>query len=239
MNRSLLKFCLTLLIFLSFIAVHAQNYSDDSQIWTHLKVTKEVTKKIDMQLKLQTRFKENASELGRASANLRVSYKFYKGINLIAGYSFIEKENKNDVFKTRHSYYGGLEFKKNIRRFEFRYRNLFMCRYKSPFTSYDGYIAYLYDRNRITIKYEYSKRVSFYLKEDINIPLNNPQLIGISRARTFFGGNIKVNKRQKLELYVMYHMQLQQGDWFKQDISYTATPLARYIVYGVGYNISF
>lgn len=239
MTKSIIKFNLAFIIILQSLIGTSQTYSDDSQLWTYFKLTKKITKKLDLTLKLQSRLKNNVSELGRASANLRVSYKVNKNIKLLAGYSFIEKQNKNEIFKTRHSYYGAVEFKKDIRRFEFSYRNLFMCRYKSPFTSNDGYIAYLYDRNRVTIKYEQSKRISFYIKEDINIPLNNPQLKGISRARTYVGTNINISKRQKLDLYVMYHMQLQQGDWFNDDISYPSTPLERYLVYGIGYAIEF
>jgi hypothetical protein len=235
----MIKIQLIVAILLCSLLGVSQTYTDDSQLWTHVKLTKEVTKKLDLTLKLQTRFKDNVTELGRASANFRISYKLHKNVKLMTGYSYIEKQNKNDIFKTRHSYYGAIELKKTIRRFEFTYRNLFMCRYKSPFTSYDGYIAYLYDRNRITIKYEQSKRTSFYIKEDINIPLNNPQLKGISRARTFVGSNINITKRQKLDLYLMYHIQLQDGDWYDQDISYPSAPLDRYLVFGVGYAIEF
>lgn len=239
MTRSILKFKLCLFLFLcSFFCVSQINI-DDNQLWTHLKLKKELTKKLELQVKLQTRFRDNISELGRASANFRITYKLHKGIHLLAGYSFIEKQNRKDIFKTRHSYYGAVELKTSLKRFEFIYRNLFMCRYKSPFTSYDGYIAYLYDRNRITIKYEQSKRITIYLKEDINIPLNNPQLKGISRARTFIGTNISITKRNKLDLYVMHHQQFQQGDWFDQDLSYSSSPLASYIAYGIGYVIEF
>ncbi|MCD6017323.1 MAG: hypothetical protein K0S53_444 [Bacteroidetes bacterium] len=239
MNKTIATFILSVIIFFNCLTGTSQTYSDDSQLWAHFKLTKEITKKLDITLKLQARLKNDASELGRASSNLRISYKVHKNIKLLAGYSFIEKRNKDDIFRTRHSYYGAIELKKDIRRFEFSYRNLFMCRYKNPFTSYDGYIAYLYDRNRITIKYEQSKRVSFYVREDINIPLNNPQLTGISRARTFLGTDINVSKHQKIEAYLMYHLQLQQGDWYDQDISYTINPLDRYFVFGIGYAIEF
>ncbi|MES2567796.1 MAG: DUF2490 domain-containing protein [Bacteroidota bacterium] len=239
MTKSILKYGLSFIILLNWATVISQTYSDDSQLWAHIKVTKKITKKLDVTLKLQTRIKNNVSEIGRASSNLRVSYKVNKSIKLLAGYSFIEKRNKKDIFKTRHSYYGAIELKKDLRRFEFSYRNLFMCRYKSPLTSYDGYIAYLYDRNRFTVKYEMSKRLSIYIKEDLSIPINNPQLKGINRCRTFIGTNINVSKRQKLDLYLMHHLQLQDGDWFDQDISYENTPLDRYIALGIGYSIEF
>ncbi|MDF2448427.1 MAG: hypothetical protein K0R26_931 [Bacteroidota bacterium] len=233
--RSILPIILTGQSFLSF----AQISVDDSQVWTHLRLKKEITNKLDVNLKVQARLKNDVSSLGRASANFRINYKLHKNVKLMAGYSFIEKQNKKEIFKTRHSYYAAIELKKSIRRFEVSYRNLFMLRYKNPLTSYEGYIPYFYDRNRVTIRYEQSKRVSLYLKEDINIPLNNPQLSGISRARTFLGTEISITKNQQLDLYLMYHYQFQDGDWFEQDISYTPTPLDRFIVYGIGYEIKF
>ena len=239
MNRNLMKFCLTLALFVGCIIMQAQSNSDDSQLWTYVKLEKKINKKFDLSLKLQSRMINNVSEIGRVSSNFKISYKIHKNIKFMVGYNLTEKKNNKHYFKTRHTYYGGIEFKKDFRRFEISYRNLLLCRYKSPFTSYEGYIAYLYDRNRVNIKYEYSKRLSLYITEDVNMPLNNPQLKGLNRSRTYAGALINVKKHQKLELYIMYNIQLQQGDWFNQDDSYTISPLSRYIVYGVGYNISF
>ncbi|MBC7695344.1 MAG: DUF2490 domain-containing protein [Burkholderiales bacterium] len=239
MNKFHKRLALSLVFFICVLIGSAQNYASDSQLWCYLSLQKKLNKKFDLHLKLQGRMINNSSELGRASSNFRISYKVYKNIKLLIGYNFTEKKNNKEIYKPRHTYYGGIELKKDFRRFEFSYRNLFMCRYKSPFTSYDGYIAYYYDRHKVTIKYEVSKRLSCYIAEEVNMPLNNPQLKGLSRSRTYAGVDINVKKHQKLELYFMYQQQLQQGDWFNQDISYTGKPLHQYFVYGIGYNISF
>jgi len=239
MNNFLLKLNIGLLFCIYSVIGHSQNYTDDSQLWMYLKLEKKIHKKFDIHLKLQSRITDNISEFGRAYSDIGIGFKLNKNIKLIADYVFTEKKAKNGSYKTRHTYYAALILKKDFRRFEFTYRNLFMCRYKDPFTRYDGYIAYYYDRNKLTITYEATKRVSCYIAEEVNMPLNNPQLKGLSRSRSYAGVDIIVKKHQKLELYFMHQLQLQQGDWFDQDISYISKPLNRYFVYGIGYSISF
>lgn len=226
-----------ILLFCSFL-ISAQNYRNDAQIWGYLSLEKKINKKFDLHFKLQGRITDNISQLGRGYSDIGIGFKPHKNIKLIADYVFTEKRSNNGSYKTRHTYYAALILKKDFRRFEFSYRNLFMCRYIQPFTSYNGYIAYYYDRHKVTLKYEVSKRISGYIAEEVNMPLNNPQLKGLSRSRSYAGVDIKVKKHQKLELYFMYQKQLQQGDWFNQDISYPSRPLNCYFVYGIGYTIS-
>lgn len=239
MNNFKIKFILPFICFLFSLNSTAQDYSDDSQLWTHVKLKKEINKKIDMNLKLQGRFTNNITKIGRGSSKIGISYKINKNIKLSASYAYLEKSNRKGIYKTQHRYYLALTLKKDLKRFEFSYRNQFMCSYIKPFTRYEGYIAYLYDRNKITINYEATKRMLFYIAEEVNMPLNNPQLKGLSRSRSYAGLELKVRKHQKLELYFMYNIQLQQGDWFNQDISYANSPLKKYVVYGIGYNIDF
>ncbi len=228
---------LALLLFHLFAS--AQNYYDDAQIWGEIYLEKKLNKKFDVHLDLQGRFINNVSQLGRARSDIGVGYKITKNIKVTAAYRYVQKRNKDDSYRTRHQYYVALILKKNLGRWRFSYRNRFQSRYNVPGDNSDVNVVQYYDRNKITIRYEATKRFSFYVAEEVYIPINNPQLTGLSQSRSFAGTHIKVTKRQQIELYFMYQVQLQKGDWYTQDDDYSYKPLKRNFVYGIGYSIEF
>ena len=239
MNKLWIKFSV-IFYFLFFITVtYAQNYYDDAQLWLNIYLEKKISKKIDIHLNQQDRFINNISQFGLGYADVGMTYKFTKNIKVLADYVFIEKKRNNDTYKIRHQYYVALIFKKDFGYWRFSYRNMFQCQYNSPFTSDNGYIPYYYDRNKITVKYKATKRFSFYVAEEVNIPIHNPQATGLNRSRSFLGMFITTRKHQQLEFYYMYQVQLQQSNWYKQDVSYPNSPLSRKFVIGVGYQIAF
>src|ERR1700741_426596 len=170
-------------IFLS-LSGFAQRYYNDSQLWTNLYLEKKVTKCFDVHLKLQGRGTNNFTQVGQAYADIGVTFRISKNIKLLADYAFAQKAKNIDSYRTRHVYYTALIFKKDFRRWRFSYRNMFQCRYNSPKESKEGHLPHYYDRNKITVKYEATKRFSFYTAEEVYIPLNNPQIKGLSRSRS-------------------------------------------------------
>jgi hypothetical protein len=214
-------------------------YLDDAQLWLKLNLEKKLSNKLGVQLILKGRGTNNITQFGRGAVDIGLVYKVHKNIRLMGDYVFIQRKRNSDLYRTQHQYYVALILKKELGKWQFKYRNRFQCRYKSPNTSDDGYIPYYYDRNKVTIKHETTKRFSFYLAEEVNLPFNNPQVKGISRLRSFAGTLIKITKKQQLELYFMCHLQLQNGDWYDQDDSYYPDPLKRNFVYGIEYTIEF
>jgi hypothetical protein len=116
---------------------------------------------------------------------------------------------------------------------------MLQARSQGIFNGYDNRIIRYYDRNKLTIKYEASKRVSLYVAEEIYIPLNDPEIKVPSRSRSFVGTLINITKHQQLDLFFMYQKQLRVTNWYKQDISYPYLPLVQKFVYGIGYTIDF
>ena len=219
----------------------AQNvYLNDAQVWLKLSVQKKLSDRFSVELKNQDRFANNVSEFTRMKADLGFIFKLNQHIRLRADYVFIEKRKLSGAYSPRHRYYFAITAKKDIMRWRFSYRNLFQSQYIEPFTSEDGYIPYYYDRNKITVQYEYNKYLSFYVAEELYLPLNNPQVKGFDRSRTFVGLLYKLGKRQQLEAFFLYQAELQNDrDWFNQRNTYPDYTLARDFVYGLGYSYSF
>jgi hypothetical protein len=217
----------------------AQNYYDDAQGRFSLYLEKKINKKLFIHLEQQDRWDQNLSRFYRASLDFGVSYKVTPNIKIEADYVYIQRKKKDDSFTPRHWTSVGLILKKDIRRFKFLYRNMFQARFKEWGSAADAAIWHYYDRNKLTVKYEITKRVDVYVAEEIYIPVNSPAVKGPDRSRTIFGTDIKTFRNQELELYFMYQVQLQKNNWYDVSDRYQYPFLNRYFIYGISYNISF
>jgi hypothetical protein len=229
MKKASLIFFLFSLCFLK-----AQNYYDDAQLRQHINIEKRFGNAFSVSLEQQNRFSYNMSRYTRGSFDIGFNLNINKHIRFCADYIFIESRAKNDNFLPRHWYSGAIVLKHEVNRWKFLYRNLFQARY-----GYTGDLLNVryYDRNKVTVKYEATKRFSFYLSEEIYIPVNSPQATGLDRSRSYAGMNLKMSKRQVLEFYFLYQTQLQKNEWFTQKNSYDNSLLKRYFVYGIGYSL--
>jgi hypothetical protein len=97
----------------------------------------------------------------------------------------------------------------------------------------------IYDRNKITLRHETTRRWAFWLATEVYVPLNNSQIRGIDRTRYFVGTTLRTSKFQSLDLYFMLQTQVQRGAWFDQNSAFQNEPLNRYFIYGINYNIEF
>jgi len=242
MNKGLLKYSRRyLLVF--FIGLNlfgfGQIYYNDAQLWFNLYLEKKISKKLDIHLNQQDRWTNNITQYGLGYADVGITIKFTKNIKLLADYVFAKKIKYNETYLTLHQYYLALVIKKDVRRLRFMYRNMFQVQYVNPYTSKSGYIPRIYDRNKLTIKYEATKRFSYYVAGEVNVIVNNPNITGLTRSRLFVGTFFNTTKHQQLELYFLWQQQLQTTYWFKQNDNFTWAPLVRKFVYGIGYSINF
>jgi hypothetical protein len=212
----------------------AQHYYDDAQLRQHINIEKRFGDAFSVSLEQQNRFGYNMSTYTRGSFDVGLNFRINKNIRFCADYIFLEKRQKNSDFLPQHWYSGAIVLKHDVNRWKFLYRNLFQARY-----GYSGDFLNVryYDRNKVTVKYEATRRFSFYLSEELYIPVNSPQAKGPDRTRSYIGTNLKLSKRQVLEFYFLYQSQLQKNDWFTQKNSYDNSLLKRYFVYGIGYSL--
>ncbi len=226
----------------------AQTYSyNDAQLWFNLYIEKKVSNRFSIHLNQQDRWVSNISLFNFAYADVGVTFKINKQIKVMTDYVFTEKRDyvipisDGMLFRTIHQFYIAIEMKKDIRRWRFMYRNMYQFQYNSPYTSRNGFIPFEYDRNKFTVKYEFNKHFTYYIAEELYVPLNSPQTWGIDRSRTFFGLFYNILKHQQLELYFMYQDRMQNTKWFKQKNTYNYNQfiLEKDFVYGIGYSFNF
>ena len=231
----------TVSLFAAFTLRAQAPYYNDAQVWLSFDVNKKLNDHFDLRFKMQGRMTDNATGLGRAYVDIGATYRINKQIRLFGDYVFGQKRRNDDTYQNRHVIFAGLVLRKKIRRWRFSYRNMFQARYESPGVGETASLGYYFDRNKIDIRYDASKRFAFYVAGEINIPLNNPKVTGItiSRTRSYLGTVIVLSKHHALDLYFMYQAKLQRGDWFDQDDDYPNKPLKHFYVYGITYKIDF
>lgn len=232
--------CLILLIIASKSVGQIYSYND-AQLWFNLYIEKKLSKKFSAHINQQDRWTENVSQFNFAYADMGFTYKISKNVKVMADYVFTQKRRADESFGTVHQYYGAVIFKKDIRRWRFSYRNLIQWQFNNPYTSYNALTPFFYDRSKFIVKYEANKYFTFYVAEELYVPLNSPQIKGIDRNRSFAGLFITTYKHQALELYFMHQNRIQNGQWFKQHNSYDQSNyiLEKDFVYGIGYSFDF
>jgi len=181
-----------------------------------------------LHLKQQNRINNNVSEYGLGYADIGLTYRFNKHIRVRADYVFSGKRRPDATYSYRHQFYTALTLKQKYKRFTFLYRNLVQFRVKDVYSSDDGMVPEIYERNKVTIKYELNKRYSFYIAEELYLPFYQAKSKGLDRSRSFAGMLYNLTKTNQLEFYFAFQQQLN---------SFKTTK--RIFIYGIGYSIEF
>lgn len=218
------------LIFLcSFLAVtNAQNINKDAALWANVYLEKKINKKLNVHLNHKSRIQYNMSEYQLGYADLGITYKFTKNIKVLADYVFAQRRRKDNTCSTRHQGYIALVVKKEIKNFTVSYRNMLQSQVRDAFLSDDGRLPVWYDRNKLTLKYKLDKRYSFYVAEELYLPLYQARIPGLDRSRSFAGMFYNLTKKNALEFYFAYQRELRAKN--ETDVIF---------IYGIGFEHTF
>ncbi len=222
-----------------YLSAPAQQFYNDAQLWLNLYLEKKISKKFALHLNQQDRWTQNVSQFELAYADIGITYKVTKNVKVLGDYVMALKKKDNGIYSKRHQYYVALVVKKDFLKWRFMYRNMLQLQNFDPYTRNDGYIQYIYDRHKVSIKYFATKRFEFYVAEELYLPLNNPQLKTFERSRSFTGMFYNISKYQQLEFYFAFQAELQKGYWYKQDKHYDNSLLKHDFIYGIGYSVYF
>ncbi|MBA3680793.1 MAG: DUF2490 domain-containing protein [Bacteroidetes bacterium] len=221
MMQRFLFFLLACLLY-SFSA-KAQYYDDDAKLWLYIKLDKDITKKLNAELSLQNRFDNNISEYTNANANVELTYKLNKHFRFVGGYTYGQKRELNGMFGDREQIYGGFILRKKIKQFLFAYRNLLQASTKNVNSSEKGGVPLYFDKNKFTVKYELSKRVEFFISQELNLSYDQPKYDNISRSRTFAGAIYNLTAKSYLEGYFLFQKHYRYKDQPKRDFVFGLT----------------
>jgi hypothetical protein len=182
----------------------AQAQNNDAALWTNIYLEKKMTKKFNSHLNLLSRFTENYSQLGYAYADLGVTYKVAKFMNVTFDYVYIKKRKLDGFYSTRNQFYFNLLFKYNIRRCRISYRTMIQTQYKDITTGGKNDVLTYIFRNKITARYEISKYFTPYIAHEFYYQFNRNSENYFYRSRSFIGVFYTFSKNSNIELYYVF-----------------------------------
>lgn len=211
MNRGLLFSCV-LLCLLCCEVVKAQSlyYQDDARLWIYFKLNKKLNSKLDFQLNVQNRIDNNMAVYSQFYVYPELTYKVTKVFRLVAGYVLGKKRQLDGYYFTSQQAYAGFILKKNLQKFTFSYRNLLQQQSRNFPLETTNAAPVLFDRNKLTLNYEITKRWEVYAAEEISSRLYPYPQWAFKRSRSFLGTKFNFTKHSYLELYFM--TQIKQYD---------------------------
>jgi hypothetical protein len=220
------------------LPVAAQTHYNDAQLWAGLYVEKRLNDGFRLHFKHQSRLTQNMSWYDRAYLAAGVSYRFTGWFRIRTDYAFVQKRLNEGAFSTRHQLRASLIFKHDVARWRFVYRNMSQFRFKDPLTTKDGFSPSYFNRSKVMVKYEATKRFTFYVAGELFVPLYNWQPKSPDRVRSSAGTYINLTEKHQLQLFFMLQNQLQKKDWYDGESSASDMLVNKY-VYGITYGIYF
>jgi len=216
-----------ILIFCIAGQLKSQEYQDDAALWFNVYLEKKMGK-FEIHLNQKNRINDNVSTYHLGYADMGLTYNINKNIKVLGDYVYGWRRGGDYTFNNRHRFYFALILKKKLGNWTFQYRNRVQIQYSNIYTSADGLVPEFYERNKLTVKYELNKRVSFYVAEELYFPFYQAMNKGFDRSRSFVGGTYALTKHNEIELYFAYQHELNAFDVTR-----------RIFIYGIGYSHSF
>ena len=202
MNRTFLVFVSGMLMLItSGKTSYAQE--KDYGTWLAVDITKELTKKLDLEFEEEVRIFKQFGEINRFGTTGGLSYSVSKFLKAGAGYTWIYRHDVNDSFwENRHRYYLQLTGKLEAGRFAFSLREKFQSTYIDKDIKGFDYSPENYLRSRLQIAWDLKNNpMEPYASVEIINQLNNPEGNKVDNIRYTAGVEFPLSKKLNLDTY--------------------------------------
>lgn len=166
-------------------------------------ITKELTKKIDLQLEEEIRLNQDATEFDRVMTTLGAKYSFNKIFDAGLFYTWIYANNQKDgYYEHRHRFGGWLQAGKKYNRFKFSVKEKFLMTYRDEDLGNYKYNPKSYLRSKFEIAYDVPKiPLKPYISAEMHYQLNNPDGNQTDKWRYTAGMEYDFSKKLGLDLF--------------------------------------
>jgi hypothetical protein len=199
----------------------------DAALWMSMNAEKKITKGFSVSLAAELRMNNNITEVGTYFTELGLNYRFSKKVRLSGNYRFMVRSKNDGTYSNRHRYYFDLAYREKIKSVTVSFRTRFQSQYADIYSSAEGKIPEYYLRNKLTIKYAVTKKVTPYISAELFTPLCNVDGITIDNVRYSGGVEYEFSRAHTLDLFYM----LQQ----EYNVKNTETDH----IIGIGYYFTF
>jgi hypothetical protein len=215
---------LWLYLFFISLTIHAQDVvDDDAALWLTANIEKEIGKSLSIHGGEQLRLNNNLVDLGQFTSNIGLQYKINKLIRVSGDYAFRQRRRLDASYSLRHQFFLSLFLRKRIKNFLFVYRNRIQWQFSDWLSSETGTTPQLYDRHKLSIRYELNKRFDTYISEEIYMPLKQNPNLGIDRNRLAIGLIYNVSKKMSVESFFLLQQRFSYNNPQRKDFIYGLT----------------
>ncbi len=211
-KRQLLAFAV--LFFFAYPNYVQGQVEEDFGIWTTFSLDTDLSKDLNISLDQEFRLEDNATQVGRAFTDLGLDYEVERWLRFGTNYRFIiDRRASTGTFAHRHRLSFETVLRAQMQRWTLAYRARFQWEARTYNYEQEYGFGPSYDvRNRIKISYQYNRRYEPYASFDLRFSIHDPRvpyLQGIDRFRVRVGTDIKLSKRQVLDVYFLYSEDVQ------------------------------
>ena len=188
----------------------------DFGTWFTFGIEKSFNKKYILGVNQEMRLRENASRLNLFYTNPYFSYKIKKRFKVSLGYRFINKYMYQDKsFSLRHRLMFDASYKQKFGDFSISYRSRIQGEVRDYNCSPMGHFPEYFWRNKFDLSYDignFSPYIGTELRYQIHDPKNPESDYGFRRARTYFGTDYELTKKQTLGIFFLYQQEFDIDD---------------------------
>ncbi len=198
-----LLFIVSVFLFCLF-PFHSQAQENDHGTWLSVDISKEITKKLDLEFEEEVRIFKDFSEINRFGTSLGGSYSVNKQLKGGVGYTWLYRHDINDNFwENRHRYYAYATGKAELGRFTFALREKFQSTYYDTSLKGNDYSPVNYLRSRLEVDWDVRGfKPEPYASAEMHYQLNNPDGNEIDDWRYTLGINFPLSKKMDLDAYL-------------------------------------
>ena len=202
-----------LFIWLSFLGsllygTPLKGQDKDAGLWTSVSFEAKIIKKLTGSLSQEIRFNENITEAGTIFTDAGIAYKLNKHFQVSLNYRYILKRRTDDYYSFRQGFYVDVKYDRKLNPFELIWRVRFTDRYSDIGRAADGGVPEYYLRNKLSLKWDYSKAITPYASVELFSPLNYPRFNAFNNIRLAAGIEYSISKHHKIDLYYMVQKEL-------------------------------
>ncbi len=164
---------------------------------------KKITKGFSISLAAELRMNNNITQVGTYFTELGLNYRFSKKVRLSGNYRFMARSRADGTYSNRHRYYFDLAYREKIKSVTVLFRTRFQSQYADILSSPEGKVPEYYSRNKLTIKYDATKKATPYISTELFTPLCNVHGITIDNVRYSGGVEYAFNRVHTIDLFYM------------------------------------
>lgn len=187
---------------------------NDAALWMNAYLEKKLGSRFNVHVNEVLRFNHNITRYYYSYTDVGFTYKIKDWWHATLDYVFVTNDAPNnhftaDFLSIRQQLYFDMAFKYDFGDFRINYRTMVQGQVKDLYSSKIGYIPNWYYRNKLTLKYNLSRRVTPYVASEIYYHFDTNQGDEFDRARYYAGFFYHIYSHSDLEFYYMIQDQFQ------------------------------